>query len=423
MAIHRICKGVLRRSITIIILFIVYLLNPIIVIKVGRINNKVIGHLAMETDFSLHQVNKDYNKRVLCIWYFASKSSSNFYLQELISKKLTIVPETIFAPVFEVIKRFSIFHRNIIPYYDFSTGTMYPGAKKISTSYWSELADTPGLNSFYTPHIEKYEILKRNLEISNTQIACVHVRDSEFKTAEIVDNSKILNVRPNYDAIRLREFRNSEIENFLPSASLFNRYGIDFIRVGKVMKKISDINPYNFIDYSASKFQGEENDLLLIMNSKFFVGTLSGLGEVARWARVPVFQIDVGEFTYFSSAFTGCVKSVPVVLPKVIKSRETDEILSINEVKKLRILQLNIRDFHDYINSPRCPIILSTNSSEVIGKTIELGINYLDKKTEGNSSTDRFFRLGQDIFSNFYNLPNNGKYPAISPWWPNALKD
>jgi putative glycosyltransferase (TIGR04372 family) len=299
---------------------------------------------------------------------------------------------------------------------------MHPGAKKISNSHWLEFTDTPGLKLFYTPSFEKYKILKQNLEISKAQIACVHVRDSDFKRAEIVKNANLLNVAPDYDAIRSREFRNSEIENFLPSASLLNSYGIEFIRVGKVMKEISKINQFKFIDYSASEFQTEENDLLLITNSKFFIGTLSGLGEVARWARVPVFQIDVGEFTYFSSTFTGCVKSVPIILPKVITSRKTSEILSINQLKELRILELNIRDFHDYINSPSCPIFMSNNSSEVIVKTIELGINYLDKETEGNSNSGGGnFRLGQKIFSNLYNLPDNGKYPAISPWWPNAL--
>jgi putative glycosyltransferase (TIGR04372 family) len=423
MIMFKILKSLTRRFLIRLTLILILLCNPFIVIKLGRINNKIIGHLAMETDFSTYEISTLNEKRVFYIWYFACETSCNSFLQKQISKKLRIVPEFIFAGVFEVMKKNKIFNKNLIPYYDFSTGINFPANKRIPPLFWTDLAKSSGLKSFYTPSFERFKVLRKNLNISNEQIACVHIRDSEFKKAEIANQlNKRLRKELQNDAIIVREFRNSEVTNFLPSANLLNSYGIEFVRVGKLMKEIPKSSEYNFIDYSNSEFQSEENDLLLILNSKLFIGTLSGLGEVARWARIPVLQIDVGEFTYFGSIFTGSVESVPIVLPKVIKSRLTNEILSISEIKEMNLKNLPTDLFHDFINSPKCPITLSLNSPEVILKTIELGINYIDKKTEDDANIREQFLLGQEIFSNFYGTINNGKFPAISPWWPNATK-
>ena len=183
------------------------------------------------------------------------------------------------------------------------------------------------------------------------------------------------------------------------------------------MKIINDPTNSFFVDYSYSGLRSDRSDLLLAANCKFMVCTLSGFSEVSKIFRVPIFYIDLGEFTYFASKVNSSVKATPVVLPKIIRFKQNQKILSFAEIKDLNLYEKSTIQFEQYLSDPHCPIKLENNSPEVVLKSIELGLNHLEKKC---SNLENQFQRGQMLFSKLYDLKASLEVPAISPYWPNA---
>ncbi len=122
-----------------------------------------------------------------------------------------------------------------------------------------------------------YEILKKNTNYSEGQkIVTIHFRD------EIYRNDK-----------GRRMYRNSSIKNSYDAIKYLIQKGYYVIRVGNLSKDKFDFNNKNFLDYSFSELISEKLDLLLIKNSSFFIGTQSGLTEIAYLFNVPVMLLNM----------------------------------------------------------------------------------------------------------------------------------
>ena len=122
-----------------------------------------------------------------------------------------------------------------------------------------------------------YEILKKNTNYSEGQkIVTIHFRD------EIYRNDK-----------GRRMYRNSSINNSYDAIKYLIQKGYYVIRVGNLSKDKFDFNNKNFLDYSFSELISEKLDLLLIKNSSFFIGTQSGLTEIAYLFNVPVMLLNM----------------------------------------------------------------------------------------------------------------------------------
>ena len=103
------------------------------------------------------------------------------------------------------------------------------------------------------------------------KIITIHFRDSYYRN----------------DANR-STYRNSSIQNSYKSINYLLEKGYFVIRVGNIAEEKFEINHNNFFDYSFSKMVSNKNDLFLIKNSCFYIGTNSGLTEVAYLFNVPV---------------------------------------------------------------------------------------------------------------------------------------
>ena len=402
---------------------IILLLRPIINIRIGRINNKVIGHISMETDYSIFKILNESHKRQVNIWYFASETSCNKFLQNQIRNHLYMFPRILLSGTFKKIQASNFCKDNLIPYYDFKRAIAYPEVTKILPDLWYRLYNTPGFNDFFSASPEDIYNLKNRIGVTKDFFACVNVRDHEFKKAEL-NSRKYGNITKDRirEILAFDEFRNSNIENYLSSSIVMAENNIDFIRIGKKAVKLSNPLNYEIIDYANSNLRNDRDDILLLANAKFIIGTGNGVDDFARWARTPVFLIDLGHFNIFTSIFYGPADLTPVVLPKIIREKSSGKILSIKEINELKIMSLNPEQFQAFINSKGCPIILELNDPTTISKTVSLGINYLDRELLDNKHANNLFELGQNLFFELYRINLGFNVPALSPWWPNAAQ-
>jgi putative glycosyltransferase (TIGR04372 family) len=390
----------------------------LIEIRIGRINNKVIGHFAMELDASvLLNKQKTSIKPILNIFFFAHDSSVNKYFEQLVRERFNLLPLSFLEFAYAYFVSQERFHKHIIPTYDFNSGLVIPNSKKLESSFWVKLAGEPPLLSNGCKEKLATEKLLVDLKAGFEEFACFHIRDSGFKTKELFERGFssqhiILNSART-------EYRNSDISNFDLAAQYLISRGISPIRVGKDMKLLNNSQKNFLVDYSYSGLRNDRNDLLLAANCKFMVCTLSGFSEVSKLFRVPIFYIDLGEFSYFASKVNSSVTASPIILPKVIKFRRNGKILSFEEIKYLDIYQYSVVKFEEYISDPNCPIQVEENSPEVILNSIQLGLNYLDNKSK---DLTEMFNYGQRLYANLYDIAYNSSVPSISPYWPNALQ-
>ena len=422
MAFRKLCilrsKLILRRFFGTVTILLVIVLNRFAEIRIGRINNKVIGHFAMELDASI-LLNKEKisKKPILNIFFFAHDSSINKYFERLVCARFNIAPSLLLEFAYGYFVSRERFHKHIIPTYDFNSGLVIPNSKKLDSSFWVKLScEPPLLRNGFEEKLATEKLLVE-LKAGFEDFACFHIRDSGFKAKELHERG-FSSQHIMLDSART-EYRNSDIGSFVLAAQYLTSRGISPIRVGKDMKVLSDSETTFLVDYSYSGLRNDKNDLLLAANCKFMVCTLSGFSEVSKLFRVPIFYIDLGEFSYFASKVNSSVTTSPIILPKVIRFRQNGKILSFEEIKSLDIYQYSVVKFEEYISDPNCPIKVEENSPEVILKSIQLGLNYLDNKSEDLKET---FNYGQTLFSNLYGMANSSSVPAISPYWPNALQ-
>lgn len=406
---------IVKRIIGLTFLLIIILLSAVIEIRLGRINNKTIGHFAAELDISILLNRKNLSrKRTMSIYYFTNKYSTNTYFEKLVREKVKIMPSVLLEYAYQFMVLRKQLHKHVIPSYDFNLGLTIPDSQKLDKLFWLELAKEPPLLRNDAEEKNATKNLHLNLGSQFEEFACFHVRNSEFKIKELRKRGFSEN---HIESDKSRsEFRNSEIKNFILSAKFVSSKGVTPIQVGRVAQKLKN---FFLIDYSNSDLRSDKNDILLAANCKFMVCTLSGFSEVSKIFRVPIFYIDVGDFLSFKSKVINSVFTSPIVLPKVLKSRRDESVLSIKQIRELGLFDKSVIEFEHYLIDPKCPIKLEKNSPDAIFRSIELGVNYLDKKS---SDLENSFQYGQRLFSELYSQDFNPLLPAISPFWPNALK-
>ena len=198
-------------------------------------------------------------------------------------------------------------------------------------------------------------ILKKNIVNIKKPIVCIHVRDNKFRT----DKGR-------------KEYRNSDINNYIEAIKYLIKKNYQVIRIGRSVSKKINFKSKFFLDYSASSIQSDEMDLFLIQKCKFYIGTQSGILDVAYMFNKPILTTNMVElFNSFPRKKTdrGVFKKIfrkngePVALKRYIGFSHKKYHIPENEVKDLRFKE----------NSP----------SELLDSVIEFEEN-LKKKTTTN---------------------------------------
>ena len=114
----------------------------------------------------------------------------------------------------------------------------------------------------------------------NDWYVCLHVRESGFRN----DKGR-------------REYRNSDINNYIPAIKEIVSRGGWVVRMGDdTMKPLPKLK--NVIDYPFTKFKSEILDLCLIKHCYFYIGCQSGIYDVAKLFKKPTLLINMINWTF-----------------------------------------------------------------------------------------------------------------------------
>lgn len=180
---------------------------------------------------------------------------------------------------------------------------------------------------------EKCHEIIENLNLEKRKIVCLHVRDHGY-----------------YNDIGRRNYRNSNINNYVSLINYLIKKNYFVIRIGdKSAKKLKMVDKY-FIDYPFTNLKSEIMDLYLLQICHFYIGTPSGPMDTAYLFNKPILLTNLYDiYPSFPRK-----RNDRGVFRKIIK-KENGKILSPSEFANLSLhyhqTEVNINDYHFEENS------------------------------------------------------------------------
>ena len=271
------------------------MLRPVILIQVHKVKDWRIGHFATNTEITRLKTvehNKNHRKKMITIYYFGNKVSSNITLREMWSRNLPSVRGHYGWLINEISSKFP----------------------KVNSSSESTPVDFDGLLlsedkpifAFTQQSGEDTKLVKNLSKHSN--FVCLNVRDSAFMTATRAKDMSHHN------------YRDSNIATYTAAAEALTEMGYTVFRMGAIVNDdLASTHP-SVIDYATNGMRTEFLDIYLGANCTFCVSTGSGWDSVPTVFRRPL--LFVNHLPIFGpSAITLPITIYPKILrdPKSLK--------------------------------------------------------------------------------------------------------
>ena len=412
-------KTILKKSIDSIIMFVFIIvakaLYPFAVLRIGKVKDRSLGNFCNDLDLSLYIQSQERLKlRIFDFWFFLGPDTSNSAIYKIAKNNLRIISRYIGLTLWNFSASHKFMQTHIVPFFDMQRFSIQPSGFFPPEDFWISYYNSPGLNSYLFFNDEHRETLSRFIQKDLSKVITMHFRDSVYKTKVLIKRGVEKN---SAESIAIKSLiRNTSIKKLISSAEYLESMGYAPVRMGKSVEPYRNTEIFPLINYAESQFRNDYNDLLVMQSSSFFIGGFSGLSEVARWLRKPMMLIDIGEVVHFARRVE-IIKSVVILLPKVIKRKIDNHILSFEEILNSGIMAMSLKQFREFISDENCPLELHENTDLDILSSIKLGTRFLeDPNYEPNQS---LITNGKLAYSKLYGNVTFTNAPILSPFWPN----
>lgn len=270
------------------IILVIYLIRPLIIIRIGVLHSDRIGHFSANTELYLCELKEGINKpdsKFIDLFFLSSKVS-NHQLYKMWKRKLIILPKLFLSSLYRL--------TYILPY---GLKNRVSGPSAFDRDIHN-LFDKYSANLKFTKKEEKLgESLLRSYGIKkNDKFICLNVRDSAFLSHKSFD---------------YHSYRDCKIENYKHAAEKLADLGFYVIRMGaKVNQKFISSNK-KIIDYATNGMRSEFMDVYLAAKCYFAISTSSGWDSLPYVFRKPIVFAPVqpiNNFFTFSNKFIGIFK-------------------------------------------------------------------------------------------------------------------
>ncbi|MBL78790.1 MAG: hypothetical protein CMH70_01905 [Nitrosomonadaceae bacterium] len=288
---------------------ILWILKPVFWLKIGRLTNARIGHLASNTDLFLR-------RRQLGIY-----PDGPFYCflcdpTQLANRQLLTMWKRV-IPVYES-RVLSLVFVGMLPI--LKRSPFYQDLKMQFNEYYEFNNAKPSL--YFTPdEIEKGRKLlkKMNVNFDKDEFICIFARDNAYLQHALPGNDW-----------SYHDVRNSEIDSLIETAKYLIDKGYVVIRMGSIVKKPINFSHEKMVDYPYSGYRSDFLDIFIAGHCKFMISAgTSGINDLATIFDRPMLAVNIAEFCY--TPFTkNCLYT-----PKKYKNIDTGEHLNFKDTLKL----------------------------------------------------------------------------------------
>lgn len=296
----------------------IIIISPVIKIRLIALYSSRIGgffvntyHLCCALESGDFIEEKNYKH-----FFYIQHSSplSNKFALKMWSRKITILPCPQFWSFVDRILIALLRKKYVTPFkkiYEISIGkdgqNFFSGNKEKFLSFTQE---------------EKLQADKLKGELGvpkGASFVCFLARDSKY----------LQNHFSHSDEWLYHEYRNVNIENYIPAMQYLLDKGIYVIRMGKDVEKKLEINHPKFIDYANHPLRSDFLDVYLSANCLFFVSTPSGLECIPPLFDRPLVTTNA---VLFDLRFV--VRGQPYVfaIPRNVINLDKNELLTYNEI-------------------------------------------------------------------------------------------
>lgn len=310
---------------------LLYALRPVKRVKLGQLMAERIGNLTMAPELFLRDLQLGGKDRDTAYFIFCGKPC-NRPLLEMYRRRLTIIESPALHKIFNI----------CLPL--LRKTSLHEPLRYILNEY--RLFDEVRPVLSFTP--EEEERGRRGLSAmgigENDWFVCFHNRDSAYLKSTI----------PNAD-FSYHDYRDCHVENFLEAARLVVKRGGFALRMGAlVAEPLPQTGEPRIIDY-ATRFHDEFLDLFLISKCRFFIGSDTGLAQVATVFDRPIVNTNVPRVDWAS------FRRHDIFIHKKIRSAREGRLLTYAE-----ILERGISDFMRGDQFKAAGLVLEENTPDEI---------------------------------------------------------
>lgn len=287
-------------------LLMVRLFRPVVVFRFGPLSTSRIGHFAADTEVYLCEREAGLlGRRTLDIFYHGSPVS-NRQLKKMWDRRLRV--SALANRLDQLNKWLPRGEAHRIPWRS------------------NQDRDVHGLLDRTQPHLEftsqeerwGVEQLEQMGIGPDTPFVCFHSRDSAYLDTVLQP--------PLSDSWRRHDYRDSDVQNYLPAAEELARRGYFAVRVGAVVKKPLETTNPAIIDYT-SMHRTDFLDIYLGAKCTFYVGSGDGLAAIPMVFRRPIVWIN-----YVPFEFAHTWSSQELFIPKKYWLHDEQRFMSFREI-------------------------------------------------------------------------------------------
>ncbi len=329
-----------------ILFFLLRILRPIFHFRVAIGGFERIGHYIHAELYLRKQKSREYNPREFLI--IVSSKTANKELHRMFQRRLCLIDIDLVYLMARLVQSLT---KNSSLWLD----VPYVGR------YQEVLDIIPPQISFTEDEESRGKKLFKEMGISNaSSMVCLHIRDKAY-----------LNTVHNYRSPQewaYHDYRNCNMENFLPAAEYLASSGMYVLRMGYVVEKPFVSKNDKVIDY-ANKFRSELGDIYCISQCKFYVATEGGLHSVAWMFNIPVAYTNAVP----PAGLVGWRKD-DIVIHKKLWDRNRKRFLTYKEIVECGAYEW----YHSDLYSKAGLEVVENSSDEIMGLVKEMNAR-LDK--------------------------------------------
>lgn len=282
------------------ILCVVNLYKPV---KIARLNEDRIGHLAVNTEVYLRRVQLGMLDKNQFTIFIANKS--------MIANQC----------LYDMLKRYIYIVDNI-----FLFRILYP-IVKFNSEYWQDL---PLDSNEYCEMHNANPIMcltETEEQLGRQTLKQMGIGEGDWYVCIFARDNAYLKTIPHYASkdFSYHDYRDADIDTYVEAIKYVIDRGGFVVRLGKVVAKKMSYTHSNLIDYPLSEYRSDFMDIYLQTKAKFIVANTSGIGNVAWIFDIPycgvnIIPIDAAPFAKHN-----------IYIPKKLKSKITGQWISLSE--------------------------------------------------------------------------------------------
>lgn len=286
--------------------FFIRIIGYFKVIRIGTIRSDRIGHFAIDAQEQLSIVSDPKIK----IWdlFWIRKNTTNKQWRKMICRTL---------PVHNLLEWIDKWNRKI------SGGDIHkrPSTFNNSRDLNNSIISCPNKFLFSQSEIEYCkDWLKSKGWVPRQPIACFMIRDSEFLSKD----PHFALINDNSDS-KYHSYRDSDLNDFLPSMEWLTEQGVFVLRMGKIMRSRVETQNDQIIDYAFDDTKSDLLDIWLFANCNYCITTGTGPCMLSLIYNKPILFSNILPFDF--KQYTGSL----TIAPKKLYNTINGSLLNLRE--------------------------------------------------------------------------------------------